>query len=345
MAENVPISKISVHELGVISPLASQISKYSEMASDSPEKLPKIKLAKISKKLYVLSHLDVFYGIKKSGAKTADAEIISFESQCEFLVSHVKQSKSSPGYNPLLLYAVVEFLSKNGIMSYDKSLELLRIQNRTEQKILDLKLSSDAVYELCLFYRYLAENLSSCTIPYYILNKISQHEKFEHLNIAKKIIRFIKIKKISDSTFVWPSSKSIDNLLPVSANASDDDDDSKIIFEKDDVPEKKDVVFAEKILRQSKQVFVIPATKKHPPYLINKKTNTVSIAHDKESVITLVDMPTVPLYTISKKMTAHLKLHESLDDVSMGCFDNKTQVMRYLKKHPDSKIVVLTKKN
>lgn len=340
MPEKVHIFQISHHNLSVVIPLASQITLYSGIANDLPNTLPIIQLGRISEKLYLLSNLDVFYGIKKFGLDIVDAEIIDFVNESEFLIEHVKLNKSQPGYNSLLLYGIVEYLSGNGT-SYNTSLKLLHINNTIEHKLLELKLNSDTIGELCLFYSYLAEKLSSCIIPYYVSEIVSKYDGTEQLKIIKKIIKFIKIEKISDSKFTWPSINSINILLSKSKNTLSSND-SAVIYEENDIPSEKEYVFAEKIIKQSKHVLIIPKTKKHSAYMINKKTNSVSIMTVKDTVITLVEMPTIPLYTLPKKAVNHLKLNESLE-VTMKCFENNDEIIKYLKKHPDSKNVIFSK--
>lgn len=326
----IPVSDIVIHDLSVVVPLQKNLKTYQRIASKSFETLPTIRLGRINGQFYVLSHLDVFLGIKNAGREYVESNVECFSDEQEFVLRHVKENRILSGYNPLHLYKVRDYLLQNGISHEEASIHM-QIQNTIDQRLLDLNLEKDTVKKLSELFYHLAEILSNCVMPYYISEQVSKIKKGKQIDAVSIISKHITENKISDAKFSWPSLETIKTLL---ARMDSGKNTSCISLVPGEKPTQNALKFAEKVISISRHTIIIPETNQHPSYFVNKKTNTVSIIDEKKNAISLVDSPSTSVFTLPKKAVDHLKLTKSLD-VKMKIINDSKDLKEFLKKYPD----------
>ncbi|MCJ8306539.1 MAG: hypothetical protein HRU07_05755 [Nitrosopumilus sp.] len=212
MNNTTPLEKVHIHKVNVVVKIKKQIVLYEEIAKTAPKTLPVIQLGRISDKLFVLSNFDVYYGVKQYGLKSIECEIFDFKNDVEFIIEHVKLNKNPIGFNPLLLYGVLDYLESQKIPK-SQALGLLQIHKTTNNKLLDLELHPKVIESLCSLHNHLAEKLLNFTIPYYIAELISKCKPIEQINAAGRITTLIKSSNITELKFAWPSVEEIEILL------------------------------------------------------------------------------------------------------------------------------------
>jgi len=115
---------------------------------------------------------------------------------------------------------------------------------------------------------------------------------------------------------------------------------SSVVAVSGEKPVKKHYTLAKKAVSIQKNVLVIPGTDVRPSIQVNLKTREASILDEKKNVITLIEMPTTPVYSLPKKAISHLKLQDSLD-VKIKCFEKNNEILRFLEKNPTSNCVLM----
>ena len=165
-----------------------------------------------------------------------------------------------------------------------------------------LKLDPNVVVELTLFDKFLSQKLTSFSLPDYIPLLISKFDKDLQLEKTQKIIKLIKGQKIADSSFSWPSLKELKIIVGQPKNRK-----SSMIIIDDVTPLPKQKKLAEYLVKHTKNIICIPGNANYPTYLINKKTNSVSIVTDKKSIISLEDVESQKLYVLHPKISKFLE--------------------------------------
>jgi len=212
LTRQISIDDIYIHEINVITPIKKQIIQYTNIANNTPESLPIVRLGRISNKLYVLADFSVFYGIKESKLTSITSEIIDFKNDVEFIIQHVKLNKNPTGFNQFSLFKVIDYLNSCNIPK-EKALELLQIHQTIHHKLLDLPLHQNTIQQLSEFHEFLSEKLTTVSIPYYIPVIISRFEKSKQTEITKEVIELVKAFKTADSKFSFPAIEALQILL------------------------------------------------------------------------------------------------------------------------------------
>lgn len=187
------------------------------------------------------------------------------------------------------------------------------IENTTTSHIYELnndldslELHSSVIIELTLFSEFLSKKLTTFSIPYHIPLMISKFEKDTQLELVQKIIRLIKSQDITDNKFSWPSNKELKVICGQPKKTK-----SYITTVKGVKPTPNQIKLCDYLVKHTKNIICIPGNKTHPTYLIDKKTNSVSIVSDNKSIISLEDVSTENIYTIPFKLTKFLELDSS----------------------------------
>ena len=166
-----------------------------------------------------------------------------------------------------------------------------------------LDLHSSVIIELTLFSEFLSKKLTTFSIPHHIPLVISKFEKDTQLEITQKIIKLIKSQDITDNKFSWPSIKELRVLCGTPKKTK-----SYVTTVKGVTPTSKQIKVCDYLVKHTKNIICIAGNDTHPTYLINKKTNSVSIVSDKKSIISLEDVTTEKIYIIPFKLTKFLEL-------------------------------------
>lgn len=334
----IPIENIHVHRVNVVTPIKKQIDSYKEIARLSPKTLPPINLGRVDGRLYVLSNFDLYYAIRDSRLAEIQAQVTDFKDITEFVIEHVKLNKNPTGFNPLLLFGVMDYLKDQGI-SQQKALGLLHVYKTLDQKLLELPLQHNAIRKLCKLYSFLSEKLSNLTIPFYISQAISNCEDNKQGEAVSKIEALIRTGKVSDTKFTWPSVEEIETILK-NPSYHKTVKDSKIVNLKEVKPSIKEKKISKELLTKSKNVIIIPGNNKHPSIMVNKKTGTVQTIVEKNTVIKLIDKESKPVYNLPQKAVDHLDLEKDTTNLKMKCFTKSSDMVSFLKKHPKLQAVL-----
>jgi hypothetical protein len=335
---SIAIENISVHEINIVNPIKKQVSLYKEISTKKSEQLPEIKVGRINNNLFVLTNIDVYYGILESTTKHVNVEIIDFVNKAEFVIEFIKQNKNVVGFNPLSLYSVVQYLQTHG-MTKTQAIEILQVSHTVEQKILDMELSTDAIEKLGELFSFLSEKLSTFTVPFYIYNIISKCEKNKQCEAAAKILSLIKSRKVTDTKFTMPTYEETEILLKYAKyNKSNENAVISYPNNKVDSPIPKMV---HEILKISKNAIIIPGKKGvRPSYFVNKKTNQVSEINEKDLIFSLDDIAIHQPYALTKKVTNHLDLN---DGVNVKCIVDKKEILKFLSNKKNTSGILLFK--
>jgi len=332
----VPIDSIHIHEINVVTPIKKQVIQYTNIANNTPESLPVIRLGKIHDKLYALADSDVIHGIKQSRLTEIVCNVIDFKNETEFIIQHVKLNKNPTGFNQFSLFKVIDYLNSHNIPK-EQALELLQI-NQIHHKLLDLPLHPSVITQLSEFHEFLSEKLTTVAIPYYIPEIISRFEKSKQTEITEDAIELIKTHNMSDSRFSWSAIEEFHIFLGKPA-----ENKSEIIIPDGVVPSAKQMEVAKNIVNTSKNVICIPGDETHPSYLLNKKTNSLSTINDKESIISIDETTSQKIYALPPNIVKYLKLEEADKPIKIKKFSNSSDLITYLKKDSDLQGVVLFK--
>jgi len=335
--KQIPISDIHIHEINVVTPIKKQVIQYTNIANNTPESLPIIRLGRIQDKLYVLADFGVFYGVKQSKLAGITSEIIDFKNEVEFIIQHVKLNKNPTGFNQFSLFKVIDYLNSCNVPK-EKALEILQIHQTIHHKLLDLSLHQNTIQQLSELHEFLSEKLTTVNIPYYIPEIISRFEKSKQSEITFHAIKLIKAFKTADSRFSFPAIEAFQILL-----GKPDENKSTIIIPDNVKPSKAQTKIAEDIISTSKNVTCILGDKDNPTYLFNKKTNTLSTVNAKDTIISLDETPSQKIYALSSNIVKYLELEEADKPLKIKKFSKSSDLITYLKKDSDLQGVVLFK--
>jgi len=333
----IPINDIHIHKINVTSPIKKQVDIYRNIANHTPELLPVIQLGRISDKLYILTNLDVLFGIKQSNLTSVQSEVIDFKNEAEFIIEHVKLNKNPTGFNQFSLFKVIDYL-KSCSISKEQALELLQINQTIHHRLLDLPLHPNVISQLEEFHKFLSEKLTTVTIPYYIPYLISKFEKSKQLENILNVIKVIKSPNITDSKFSFSAIEEFQILL-----GKPDENKSTVITPDNVKPSEEQKKIVEDIISTSKNVTCILGDKNNPTYLFNKKTNTLSTVNAKDTIISLDDTPSQKIYALSPNIVKYLELEEIDHPIKIKKFSNSSDLIIYLQKDSDLQGVVLFK--
>jgi len=337
LAKQIPINDISIHEINVITPIKKQITQYTDIANQTPESLPTVRLGRIFDKLYVLTDFSVFYGIKESKLTSITSEIIDFKNDVEFIIQHVKINKNPTGFNQFSLFKVIDHLNSQQIPK-EKALELLQINQTIHHKLLDLPLHPYTIQQLSEFHEFLSEKLTTVSIPYYIPVIISKFENSKQAENTLNVIELMKSSNTVDSKFTFPAIEEFQILL------GKPEENKSIVITPDNVnPTIQQKKIVDDIISTSKNVTCILGDKNNPTYLFNKKTNSLSTVNAKDTIISLDETPSQKIYALSPNIVKYLELEEIDHPIKTKKFSNSSDLISYLKKDSELQGVVLFK--
>jgi len=333
----VPVDSIHIHEINVVTPIKKQIIQYTNIANQTPESLPVIRLGRISDKLYLLADFGVFYGIKESKLTSITCSIVDFKNETEFIIQHVKLNKNPTGFNQFSLFKVIDYLNSRDIPK-EQALEMLQIHQTIHHKLLNLELHPNVIIKLSELHELLSEKLTNFSIPYYIPEIISRFEKSKQSEITLNVIQLIKSFKTADSKFSFPAVEAFQILL-----GKPDENNSTIIIPDNVEPSIQQKKIVEDIINTSKNVTCILGDKNNPTYLFNKKTNSLSTVNAKDTIISLDETPSQKIYALSPNIVKYLELEEIDHPIKIKKFSNSSDLITYLKKDSDLQGVVFFK--
>lgn len=332
----VPVDSIHIHKINVVTPIKKQVIQYTNIANQTPESLPVIRLGKIHDKLYALADFDVICGVKQSRLTEIACSVINFKNDAEFIIPHVKINKNPTGFNQFSLFRVIDYLNSCNIPK-EQALEMLQI-NQIHHKLLDLPLHPNVINKLSEFHEFLSEKLTTVNIPHYIPDIISRFEKSKQIKITEDAIELIKTHNISDSRFSWSAIEEFQIFL-----GKPTENKSEIIIPDGVIPSKQQMEITKNIVNTSKNVICIPGNDIHPTYLINKKTNTVSTVNEKDTITAINETASQKIYALPPNIVKYLKLEEADHPIKIKKFSNSSDLITYLKKDFDLQGVVLFK--
>ncbi len=333
----IPVDSIHIHKINVITPLKKQVTQYTDIANQTPESLPTVRLGRIHDKLYGLADFDVIHGVKNSRLTETACSVVDFKSEVDFIIQHVKLNKNPTGFNQFSLFQVINYMNSQNIPK-EQAIKLLQINQINHHKLLHLDLHPNVIEQLSDFHDYLSEKLTHFSIPYYLSEIISRFEKSKQIQITKDAIELVKTHNMSESRFSWPAIEEFQIFL-----GKPDENKSTLIIPDNVKPSTKQMEIANNIVNTSKNVICIPGDGTHPSYLINKKTNTVSTINDKDTITTINETASQKIYALPPNIVKYLKLEEADKPLKIKKFSNSSDLISYLKKDSELQGVVLFK--
>lgn len=206
-------------------------------------------------------------------------------------------------------------------------------ENNTD--LVSLDLHPQVIIELTLLSEYLSKKLTSFCIPQHIPLLISKFEKETQLEVTQKAIKLIKSQNITDTKFSWPSHNELKIVF-----GQPRDTQSYVIQVNGVKSLPTQNKLCDYLIKHSKSIICIPGNKIHPTYLINKKTNSVSIVTDKESIISLQDVKTQNVYVIPPILSRFLEL-ETSSKLKITKFQNHSSLLQKTKNINSKGIILL----
>ena len=156
--------------------------------------------------------------------------------------------------------------------------------------------------------------------------------------ITKEIIGLVKAFKTTDYRFSFPAVEAFRILLikPV-------ENKSTVITPEHVQPTEQQKKIVEYIISTSNNVTCILGDKDNPTYLFNKKTNSLSTVHAKDTIISINETPSQKIYALSPNIVKYLELEEIDHPIKIKKFSNSSDLITYVKKDSDLQGVVLFK--
>ncbi|MCJ8306540.1 MAG: hypothetical protein HRU07_05760 [Nitrosopumilus sp.] len=100
----------------------------------------------------------------------------------------------------------------------------------------------------------------------------------------------------------------------------------------------------EHIVEEQKNIIIIPGDgKDHPSYVVNKKTEGVSIVDETSNIIKIQETPSRKIFSLSSKAVEQLSLEDDSVNVKMKYFSNSETIIKYLQRNPNIKGVLIHK--
>ena len=220
----VKISEILSPAISVGISTTSNIAKFAEMARETPELLPTIKIGKIDDKLYAINHHDVILGCRQAGQSVIseiNAVIIDgCNGSTDIFQKHFIEILENESLNSAAIYDAIYFMEEKLQLGKPEILKILHISGTPFEKIILSKsidfISARSIEQLQLIVRQLSQrkNLipSQICVPLYVISKISRLEKESHqLQLISQI--HADLDAMSDGTFAWTTPEQIDFMI------------------------------------------------------------------------------------------------------------------------------------
>ena len=204
----------------------------------------------------------------------------------------------------------------------------------------DIGLNPVVITEISDLDDFLSKKLTNFKIPDYFPEFISGFPKSVQFDITTKLIIHIKGQKLTDLDFVWPSVAEFEVLVGKPENAN------SVLVELENIKSsQQQKKLADYIVKTSKNIICIPGNEIHPTYLINKKTNSVSIVNEKDSIISTEETKSHKVYILSPNITQFLELEKSEKPIRPKQFLNKSSLLSHFEKNSQTKGIVFFKQN
>ena len=220
----VKISEILSPAISVGISTVSNIAKFAEMARDTPELLPTIKLGKIDDKLYAINHHDVILGCRHAGPSVISeinaAIIDGCNGSTDIFQKHFIEILENESLNSAAIWDSIYFMEEKLQLKKPEILKILHISGTPFEKIILSKsidfISARSIEQLQLIVRQLSQrkNLipSQICVPLYVISKISRLEKESHqLQLISQI--YADLDAMSDGVFAWTTPEQIDSMI------------------------------------------------------------------------------------------------------------------------------------
>jgi len=285
---------------------------------------------------------------RAAGAESVTCAVIKCADESDFLVRHVQHNHRPVGTNPILLRRVSDYVSEHGSREAAEALSRL-YEGTVHQKFLTLDLDPEAGRILGGLCGFLGARLSQFVLPYYIPHHVSTHRPDVQGEIAGRISGLVRARTVTDARFAWPSPEEI-GMLSSSPQYRKDGEEPAVILPEGEHADPREIRLAHQLIRNARDVIVIPGTDKHPPYMVDLKTKRVSEVEDRESVVVLRDAGSegagATTYLLPQKAGAWLGLadggKESAAGIEMAQFEGATGgLAEFAQRHRDARAVVL----
>lgn len=350
-ARRVKLDEIRQHDLDVTVPVRRKAAAWQKRAAlegAGAGRLPPIRLGTIrGGPLYLMGDGDVYRGCVAAGLESAACEIEECPTVGGFLVRHVQCNGQPAGFNPLKLREIKAYLERHGRRREVADLEGM-YNGTASQKFLALDLSPEAAAELGDLCKFLGTRLSQFILPYYIPHMISKHETDKQASLARSVSGLVRGSPVTDARFAWPSPEEVNILLSVptrEAARRDKDgtpaDDAAVLVPDGEVATKESKRRARQLVRRARNVFAIPGTVQHPPYVVDLKARRVSEVDERDSVTVLSAVEGSDAWLFPPKAGRWLGLDDGGSmDVKMLPFDGSVKIEDFAKRHKDAHGVI-----
>lgn len=287
-------ARVKRHELDIVVPTRKWVETYKDCV-----KIPAVRVGRVLGGLqngpkdvtdinhFLLEGGDVYEAWRTAGTTHIECLVMDFDTEDDFLIEHVRCNRPNTTINPLVLGMVADRLVANG-HSVDVDLaHTLGLEGTIHQKFMSLHLAPKAYSVLCDLCVNLGSRLTNFILPYYIPLFISRRDVGIQSDLARAVVKLIMSGTITDARFSWPSPEEVEILL---ASIEEPPEEPPVVsIPKGDKPTTESVKKTEQVVARAHDVVAIPATDKHPTYVVDLKTKRVSAVEEKESVICLKD--------------------------------------------------------
>jgi len=343
----------------------SNINKFAEMARESPESLPVVKLAKTNGKFYAINHHDVILGCRQAGSSVISeiSAIITtnnYKGSADIVLAHFKEILENEVFNPVSIFDSVDYLEEKLQLQKHDILEILHISGTPFEKIIPSRnnnhISAKSIEQLQLIVNQLSQrkNLmpSQVCVPLYVISKISRLEEESHqLFLISQI--HADLDAMSDGSFAWTTPEQIDTMIKyIRQDATHEENNREestvsTVTKTNDVGKQKEKKKSqsssnlineeiETIKKSIPNMIIIPDEKTgKPQMLVNKRTGAVSkiVPTDNHSIIKTTQIGTKSLYSVPLDVIKHLGFDEE-QQIRHKNFDTSKQLIAALKMFP-----------
>ncbi len=323
----------------------SNINKFAEMARESPESLPIMKLAKVGGKYYAIDHHDVLLGCKQAGpniiSEINGIVLDDYNGSVDVMRSHFIEMLENEVLNPATIFDAVDFMEEKMQLAKSEILDVLHIAGTPFEKIFLSKntnfISANSIEQLKLIVNKLSQrkNLipTQVCIPLYVISKISRLEEETH---QLQLIFHIQsdLEGMSDGSFAWTTPEQIDSMIKFikqdathETNNREESTVSTMTKTSDVGKQRKETKKKEKstksnnpanketetIKKSIPNMIIIPDERTgKPQMLVNKRTGAVSKIEPSEhkDIIKTTSVGTKSLYSIPLDVTKHLEFDD-----------------------------------
>jgi len=364
----VKISEILSPTISVGISTQSNINKFAEMAKESPESLPVVKLAKTNGKFYAINHHDVILGCRQAGPiiiSEINTTITDndYKGSPDIVLAHFKEILENEVFNPVSIFDSVDYLEEKLQIQKHEILDMLHIGGTPFEKIIlsrnNNRISPKSIEQLQLIVNQLSQrkNLipSQVCVPLYVISKVSRLEEESHqLYLISQI--HADLDAMSDYSFAWTTPEQIDSMIKyIRQDATHEENNREestvsTMTKTSDVGKQKEKKNKkstknnnpaneeiETIKKSIPNMIIIPDEKTgKPQMLVNKRTGAVSkiVPTDNYNIIKTISVGTKPLYSIPLDVTKHLGFDDEKQQIRHKNFDTPRQLIDALKMFP-----------